>query len=186
MRRSSFRQLLRDLTETVPPRSSMISADSHEGRKLGQCKRYRNSLLQTQYFKRLFIGSHLLSQRPLWAELCKTVMELRYECFNTWCQHFSHIDYTRKHYAESRAPEKLIFTFQIQFINEDLVCMHCSTFIKLDLLSKIKAPKTQKQFRFVLCLVLTDGVALWVSWRTSELELFEDPAVQMRELYWNM
>jgi len=87
------------------------------------------SLLQTQYFKRLFTGSRLLSQCPLWAELCKTLMELRCKCFNTWCQHFSHIDYTWKHYAESRAPEKLIFTFQIRFINEDLVCMHCSSFI---------------------------------------------------------
>jgi len=77
---------LRDLNETVPALSSLISADAHEGRKLGQCKRYRNSLLQTQYFKRLCTGSHLLSQRPLLAELCKTIMELGCKCFNTWCQ----------------------------------------------------------------------------------------------------
>jgi hypothetical protein len=121
-----------DFTETVSPRSSIIRANSHVGRKLGQCKRYRNSLLQTQYFKRLLTGSQLLSQCPLWAELCKTIMELRRKCFNTWCQqHFSHIDYTRKQYAKSRAPQKLIFTFKIRFINEDLVCMHCSSFITI-------------------------------------------------------
>ena len=70
--------------KTVPPRSSVISADSHESRKLGQCKRYRNSLLQTQHFKRLFTGSHLSSQCRSWAELCKTIMELM-------CKVFQHV-----------------------------------------------------------------------------------------------
>jgi hypothetical protein len=102
-------------------------------------KRYRNSLLQTQYFKCLCTGSHLLSQCPLLAELCKTIMELGCKSFNTWCQHFSHLDYRRKHYAKSRAPEKLIFTFQIRFINEDLVTMHCSSFIIIGVTFKNKS-----------------------------------------------
>jgi hypothetical protein len=60
-------------------------------------------------------------------------MELRYKYFNTWCKqlYFSHIDYKRKHYDESRATDNLIFTFQIRFINVELICMHCSSFITI-------------------------------------------------------